>query len=82
MTAKPGAPGSPKVMQARATTSAEAAQPRPLAPRRATPVAAARREVRPVAAYPPESQTDTAAQARAEAEQIEPVRRLFARRWT
>jgi len=69
-------------MQARGTTSAGAAQPRPLAPRRATPVAAARRQVRPVAAYPPESQTDTAAQARAEAEQIEPVRRLFTRRRT
>lgn len=82
-TAKPGAPGSPRVMPARKTTSAAAAQPRPLAPRRATPVAAARREVRPVAAYPPESaQTDIAAQARAEAEQIEPVRRLFARRRT
>lgn len=82
-TAKPGAPGSPKTMQARETTSAGAAQPRPLAPRRATPVAAARREVRPVAPYPPESaQTDAAAQARAEAEQIEPVRRLFARKRT
>ncbi len=82
-TAKPGAPGSPKAMQARETTSTEAAQPRPLAPRRATPVAAARREVRPVAAYPPESaQTDTAAQARAEVEQIEPVRRRFARKRT
>ena len=82
-TAKPGAPGSPKVMPARETTSAAAAQPRPLAPRRAAPVAAARRAVRPVAVYPPESaQSDTAAQARAEAEQIEPVRRLFARRRT
>lgn len=80
-TAKPGAPGGPAATQQRATAPDETAPPRPLPPRRATPVAAARRQVKPVAAYAPDSAlTDAAAQARAEAEQIEPVRRLFARR--
>ena len=56
-------------------------QPARAAPRRATPAAAARRDVRPSSAYQQEpAPADTAAQARADAEQIEPVRKLFARR--
>ncbi len=80
-TAKPGAPSTAKARPLSEQTSEPAQPVRPVAPRRATPVAAARRQVKAVAAYAPEpSSTDTAAQARAEAEQIEPVRRLFARR--
>jgi len=56
-------------------------QPARAAPRRATPAAAARRDVRPSSAYQQgPAPADTAAQARADAEQIEPVRKLFARR--